>query len=179
MRYVPAWVPGAGFKRKAQDWKKEVEDMVELPYKAAKEQIVSGASSLNSSVLIIFAPPIGQANGTAGPSYVSYHLDTINPSENNADFDRTIKETAGTIFSGKYPIANYAPKITNNTGVLSAGADSVGCGAYHRALVLTRTLDGLCILGFCSCHDMVSRCSGQSSEGNRSSTRGRSSARVL
>ena len=41
LKHVPAWMPGAGFQRKAREWRKLARDMVELPYQAAKKHIVS------------------------------------------------------------------------------------------------------------------------------------------
>lgn len=41
LKYVPAWMPGAGFQRKAHEWRKHARKMVELPYQAAKKHIVS------------------------------------------------------------------------------------------------------------------------------------------
>lgn len=40
VKYVPAWVPGAAFKRKAMEWKKSTTAMVEVPFKAVKNAIV-------------------------------------------------------------------------------------------------------------------------------------------
>lgn len=42
MKFVPAWFPGAGFKRKAQDWKRNLEDVAGLPYNFVKERMSSG-----------------------------------------------------------------------------------------------------------------------------------------
>jgi len=40
LKYVPAWFPGASFKRKAKEWRKWTEAMVEVPFGAAKRNIV-------------------------------------------------------------------------------------------------------------------------------------------
>ena len=40
LKYVPSWMPGAGFKRKAKKWAKDVEDMINLPFEKAKKLIV-------------------------------------------------------------------------------------------------------------------------------------------
>ena len=40
LRYVPSWVPGAGFQRKAREWKKTVEDMTSVPYEFVKQRMV-------------------------------------------------------------------------------------------------------------------------------------------
>lgn len=41
LRYVPAWMPGAGFKRKAQEWRALAMRTVHQPFNAGKQQIVS------------------------------------------------------------------------------------------------------------------------------------------
>jgi len=41
LKYVPSWMPGAGFQRKAREWRKLARNMVELPYQAATKCIVS------------------------------------------------------------------------------------------------------------------------------------------
>ncbi|KAJ2919996.1 hypothetical protein MD484_g420, partial [Candolleomyces efflorescens] len=40
LKYVPAWFPGASFKRKAREWYKLTRKMVEIPYEDAKRRIV-------------------------------------------------------------------------------------------------------------------------------------------
>ena len=40
VKYVPSWFPGAGFKRKAAEWKKELAKIDTIPHAWAKEQIV-------------------------------------------------------------------------------------------------------------------------------------------
>lgn len=40
LRYVPEWVPGAGFQRKAREWKKATNLFRDMPYEAAKQALV-------------------------------------------------------------------------------------------------------------------------------------------
>ncbi|TFK33998.1 cytochrome P450 [Crucibulum laeve] len=42
LRFVPAWFPGADFKRKAAAYKEQMKTVDEVPYKWAKKQIQSG-----------------------------------------------------------------------------------------------------------------------------------------
>lgn len=42
LRHIPAWMPGAGFKRKAQEWKVLSTAFREVPYGTAREAWVSG-----------------------------------------------------------------------------------------------------------------------------------------
>lgn len=41
LKYVPEWVPGAGFKKTARVWRKLQEDVRELPYAEASKNVVS------------------------------------------------------------------------------------------------------------------------------------------
>jgi hypothetical protein len=40
LKYVPEWMPGAGFKKKAKEWSKLTLKMLNLTYDASKERIV-------------------------------------------------------------------------------------------------------------------------------------------
>jgi hypothetical protein len=40
LQYLPKWMPGAGFLRKAEVWKKKMEDFVDLPYEFVKIAMV-------------------------------------------------------------------------------------------------------------------------------------------
>jgi hypothetical protein len=40
LKYIPSWFPGANFKRQAKIWRKDVEDMMEVPYQAVREGMV-------------------------------------------------------------------------------------------------------------------------------------------
>ncbi|KAJ5378228.1 uncharacterized protein N7496_005637 [Penicillium cataractarum] len=42
LKYVPAWLPGAGFKRTAQQWKKNLQDVVNKPYAFVRQRMDSG-----------------------------------------------------------------------------------------------------------------------------------------
>ncbi|KAG6872997.1 hypothetical protein C0992_009179, partial [Termitomyces sp. T32_za158] len=39
LKYVPAWMPFAGFQRKAKEWKELAMKMIHLPYEAVKQNI--------------------------------------------------------------------------------------------------------------------------------------------
>lgn len=41
LRYVPAWIPGAGFQKKFAKWRKLAQDVRELPFAEAKQLWVS------------------------------------------------------------------------------------------------------------------------------------------
>ena len=40
LKYVPSWVPGAGFQKTAARWKAALVDMIEKPFQYVKEQLV-------------------------------------------------------------------------------------------------------------------------------------------
>jgi hypothetical protein len=40
LKYVPGWVPGAGFRRQANKWRKVTRDLVDVPFAQAKQSIV-------------------------------------------------------------------------------------------------------------------------------------------
>lgn len=40
LKYVPSWMPGAGFKRKAKEWKALATEMMDSPFEAAQKAIV-------------------------------------------------------------------------------------------------------------------------------------------
>ncbi|KAJ5653212.1 hypothetical protein N7490_000215 [Penicillium lividum] len=39
LKYVPAWFPGAGFKRTAQEWRRSLEDVAKKPYALVQKRI--------------------------------------------------------------------------------------------------------------------------------------------
>jgi hypothetical protein len=41
VKYVPEWMPGAGFKTKAKEWRKLSQAMINVPYDMVKEKFVS------------------------------------------------------------------------------------------------------------------------------------------
>ena len=45
LKYIPAWVPGAGFQRKAATWKKITNEMRDAPFDAVLSAVVSLWSS--------------------------------------------------------------------------------------------------------------------------------------
>ncbi|KAF7373020.1 Cytochrome P450 [Mycena sanguinolenta] len=44
LKYVPNWFPGADFKRKAKEWKKIGQDLLQLPFIETKQNIAMGAA---------------------------------------------------------------------------------------------------------------------------------------
>ncbi|KAF7373039.1 Cytochrome P450 [Mycena sanguinolenta] len=44
LKYVPNWIPGAEFKRKAVEWKRIAQDLLQLPFTEAKQNMATGAA---------------------------------------------------------------------------------------------------------------------------------------
>jgi hypothetical protein len=41
LKYVPSWIPGVSFKRKAREWRILASERIERPFKTVKENMVS------------------------------------------------------------------------------------------------------------------------------------------
>ncbi|KAJ1301841.1 hypothetical protein OPQ81_009068 [Rhizoctonia solani] len=82
LRYVPSWLPGAGWKRQAHKWRAEKERMLHIPFNWTREQMTAGtaAPSMLKNLLSNLA---GQEKGI---------------SDIEEDEDR-IRWTTGTMFS--------------------------------------------------------------------------------
>ncbi|KAH9975380.1 cytochrome P450 [Lactifluus volemus] len=44
LKYVPEWMPGAGFKKKAKEWRKLSQAMINVPYDMVKEKFNNGSA---------------------------------------------------------------------------------------------------------------------------------------
>ncbi|KZP23290.1 cytochrome P450 [Athelia psychrophila] len=77
LKYVPSWFPGAGFKRKAKQWKRYSDDMLEAPFKALKEDI---------------------ANGVAKPSFAQRCLQNMDPNIDIAHQEKAIKGVSASMY---------------------------------------------------------------------------------
>ncbi|THU90948.1 cytochrome P450 [Dendrothele bispora CBS 962.96] len=45
LKYVPEWMPGAGFKRKAKEWRKLARRMIEMPFETARKNYEANVPS--------------------------------------------------------------------------------------------------------------------------------------
>ncbi|KAG5634095.1 hypothetical protein H0H81_003423, partial [Sphagnurus paluster] len=77
LKYVPEWMPFAGFKRKAREWRQLTLDMINIPFKEVKRKI---------------------GNGSYIPSFVSYGLANMEESENMEHQEDTLKSTAAALY---------------------------------------------------------------------------------
>jgi hypothetical protein len=48
LKYVPSWLPGASFKRKAREWRRLSHEMRESQFKSVKQKMVSRATGYNN-----------------------------------------------------------------------------------------------------------------------------------
>ncbi|KZP29737.1 cytochrome P450 [Athelia psychrophila] len=79
LKYVPSWFPGAGFQRKAKEWKRYNDAVLEAPFKALKEEIT---------------------NGAARPSFAQQCLQNMDPNIDTAYQERVIKDTSAAMYGG-------------------------------------------------------------------------------
>ncbi|RXW15360.1 hypothetical protein EST38_g10496 [Candolleomyces aberdarensis] len=79
LKYVPAWFPGASFKRKAYEWRKVARDMLELPYTAAKKRLESEKATVSVVSTCLQKIAIGK--------------------EDDAFTEEVIQNVAGTLFA--------------------------------------------------------------------------------
>ncbi|KAJ7720165.1 cytochrome P450 [Mycena metata] len=81
LKYVPDWMPGAGFQRKAKQWRKISLDLLEKPFAETKRQIEMG---------------------TAPASFTSLNLGASDDSVNTTQPEReeTVKTSAANMYSG-------------------------------------------------------------------------------
>lgn len=76
MKYVPSWLPGAGFKRKAKEYTAVIRDLVENPHNWLKNQL---------------------AAGTVGPSFAARHLSSPDMTQ---EFEDSVKWASATLYQG-------------------------------------------------------------------------------
>ncbi|KJA17691.1 hypothetical protein HYPSUDRAFT_146170 [Hypholoma sublateritium FD-334 SS-4] len=78
LKYVPEWVPGASFKRKAREWRRAVLQMRDAPF----------ATTLQN-----------MRNGTSTPCFVSTLLEEYEMKGGRQDSTEAIKDCAGMVFA--------------------------------------------------------------------------------
>jgi len=95
LKYLPIWFPGAGFKRQAEQWKKTVDAMYELPFNEVKAAL---------------------RRGDACPSITSSLLEELNlGSKDNREMEEIIINVTGTA----YPTASDTTIITSTSFILA------------------------------------------------------------
>ncbi|KAJ7128472.1 cytochrome P450 [Mycena epipterygia] len=79
LKYVPSWLPGAEFKRKANRWRVLARAMADTPFAEAKRNTALGVDTT---------------------SFTSRSLRAINDSENKEYLEKVVWATAGTMYIG-------------------------------------------------------------------------------
>lgn len=82
LKYLPSWLPGAGFKRKAKEYAVVIRDLVEIPHNWLKNQL---------------------AAGTTLPSFAARLLSTPDLTE---EFEDSVKWASATLYQGGADTAN-------------------------------------------------------------------------
>lgn len=101
LKYVPEFFPGAGFKKKAREWKKLQEDLVNRPFEMVESQVVR-------PVIWLFCEGFSdkkiQKAGTANHSFTASSLQRMAESNEQkwAHEREIIKDSAGSLFVGAY-----------------------------------------------------------------------------
>ncbi|KAF7359221.1 hypothetical protein MSAN_01264200 [Mycena sanguinolenta] len=78
LKYVPEWVPGAGFQRRAREWRRLARGMLEKPFAAARQRI---------------------ASGTAPRSFTMDGLKMVEGADNKVYMEQVVQATAGTMYT--------------------------------------------------------------------------------
>ena len=89
LKYIPAWFPGAGFRRKARKWSAEVRQMIEQPYAVAKQKFVCCCFQSEVWALLCFEQNEGK---TLNSSFVSQSLGKLKD-------EPTVKNVAATMYA--------------------------------------------------------------------------------
>lgn len=108
MKYVPSWLPGAGFKRKAKEYAAVIRDLVENPHNWLKNQL---------------------AAGTVGPSFAARHLSSPDMTQ---EFEDSVKWASATLYQGN--IISYSPVPCADTAPSIAYGFYLAMTLYPRVL---------------------------------------------
>lgn len=128
MRYLPRWLPGAGFLKQAEIWNKETKDMYVIPYEMTKRKMVSG-SAFTYCLLHV---DVHQDTGGALDSFVAKTLaaagDAITP-----EIEHVIQYGIGSLYSGKFKqlLLHFVLKHSCSRSRHSEAASNVQITASH------------------------------------------------
>ncbi|CAA7268411.1 unnamed protein product [Cyclocybe aegerita] len=110
LKYVPEWFPGAGFRRKAKEWKKLTLAMRDVPFLVAKREI---------------------ENGSEKPTFCYSSLQRIDERLDREQQERDIRDVAGTMYAAgsdttMASIANCIIALLNHPEVLKKAHEEIG-----------------------------------------------------
>ncbi|TFK33961.1 cytochrome P450 [Crucibulum laeve] len=92
LKYVPAWMPGAGFKRDAIEWKRLITEMIEAPYAAMKKNFDNGVAKASFSLY-----SFGKMADGYDPAYEEDNIKCVAATMYAAGSDTTISAIASCI----------------------------------------------------------------------------------
>ncbi|CAA7268406.1 unnamed protein product [Cyclocybe aegerita] len=109
LKYVPEWFPGAGFRRKANEWKRLTLAMRDTPFEVAKNEIEKGL------------PP---------PSFCLSSLQALDERLDIDQQEQDIKDAAGTLYGGgsdttMASVANCILSLLNHPEALKKAHDEI------------------------------------------------------
>ncbi|KAH8103320.1 cytochrome P450 [Cristinia sonorae] len=92
LQYLPLWFPGAGFKKKAIEWKAKMEEFVDKPYEALKQRMVhpSPPSVRDGDALACFCSTLLEEAGDKVDSQREFDIRWTANSMYSASLDTTI-----------------------------------------------------------------------------------------
>ncbi|KAG8738097.1 hypothetical protein FRC10_007290 [Ceratobasidium sp. 414] len=97
VRFVPSWVPGAGFKRWTEAWAEKTVRHRQAPFDSAVKKIVRRCAATVGAAS--YKPVNVQAEGTAEPSFISKLLEPEDPTQVvNAEEREMIKVIASSLY---------------------------------------------------------------------------------
>jgi len=103
LKHVPSWVPGAGFQKKAEYWRRITGEMRERPFQYVKDQLVSLAI-IQFYCFGVGLNFISKARGTAPPSVAAILIEKL-PAESSpmrAEEERIAKDVAAIAYAGVF-----------------------------------------------------------------------------
>ncbi len=98
LKHVPDWMPGAAFKKAAQEIREKMYQTIELPYEGTLKIMVC----LTSCCLRVLSNEVGQNDGTVPEAFVSESLERYKERSDFALRETDIKHVAAQIFAGAW-----------------------------------------------------------------------------
>lgn len=104
LRYVPSWLPGAGFKKTAEMWHKTLMEAVDMPYNLVKRRLVRELpldyTAVKLTIHILHSEHISISD--------NFTSDLLERGELDDDKDQLIKWSAALLYGGEYLIKLYS-----------------------------------------------------------------------
>jgi hypothetical protein len=110
VKYIPAWMPGAGFQRKARIWREAITEMPRAPFAAAKKAFVS-LSVLACQYTEMTRYKLHKDTGIAGPSVTASLLEALSCQKDPpADAEEVIRNAMAAAYgAGSETVCDLSP----------------------------------------------------------------------